>query len=461
MTNVTPIDAVSIYCGESTENDKVYKCNANTMNMFPKITDDSDFRDTDYKMNIFSSMGNNMKTIYQNNITTPIRSKHTLTALGSGYNLSDGVGVYIVETFTLSTKAGIDVNELLTHYLQDDVMTVSKSVKVQIVELIKVEAKRSRNAIPLTIRLFTFIPKPIIDHHTSIYVPSCNVVITKCSYDRLPLHPWSETRLNHDSESRLASQPANVISIDITDHSNSETGVSDDNVKIGRSFYMSIGDKVHKLSSSTDKITPSGATIVLKKQGSITDVISNIKIEDLEEHGIFTNEADAIYHGDNKLQIEDARLKHDLQKLTLDREKLKVSHNEYKKEAKLKRKKLKHDIKKLQVDSNNLARNSMHEITKLEHELLKQKHELVMMAKKYTIETLTNEYKISGLLLDMSKDKQKHIFESFRNEQKYDLDSKRAAEKHTHDMDKSHIDGIWKGVASAIVVLKSVITKKK
>jgi len=425
--------------------------------MFPKISDDSDYRDVDYKMNIFSSMGHGMKTIYQNNISTPIRSKHTLTALGSGFNLSDGVGAYIVETYTLSTKVGIDVNGMLDHYLNDDALTVSASVKAQVAELIKVEAKRTRSAIPLTIRLFTFIPKQIIDHHTSVYIPSHNIVITKCDYNNMPQHPWSTSRLDHDSKLRLTNQPANVISIDITDHGNNDTGVVNDNVKIGRSFYMSIGDKVHKLSSSTDNITPSGATIVLKKQGTVTDVISNIKLEDLEEHGIFTNEADAIYHGDNKLRIEDTRLKHDLKKLTFDKDKLKSAHIEYKKESKFKRKKLKQDINKLEFESEKMRLDAANEVKRLEHELVKMQHEVTIMAKKSYIETLGNEYKIGGLMLDLSRDTQKHHYEIVRNEQKFTLDNARAEDKHKYDIDKIMIDGVWKSVNHALTILKGII----
>jgi hypothetical protein len=362
---------------------------------------------------------------------------------------------------------------MITHYLTTDVLAVNDSVKAQVTELMKEAAQKPRSAASIAIRLITFIPKQVIDHNASIFIPACNIVITKSDYEHLPLHPWSHARLMHDSKARLASQPANVISIDITDHDNNDASVVDDNLKIGRSFYMSIGDKVHKLSSSTDKITPSGATIVLKKQGSITDVITNIKLEDLPEHGIFTNEADAIYHGDNKLRIEDSRLQHDLKKLTLEKEKLRLGHSEYKKEAKLKRKKLKYDLEKLTIDKKNLEISSANEIKKLEHEVTKMSHELIMMAKKSAMETLANEYKSCGLVLDMSKTEMKHLHdinkinvegerakEKHQHEiKKINLESDRAREKHGYDMAKIHIDLVARSVGTAVSVLKNIINK--
>ena len=444
--NALPLSVASYISLETSQEDEIYAPYVPYTDNVGSIRDNNDlYLNSDYKLNFISAMGPNMKVVHKRNIINEIRESKDLTGLIKHYNKElPGEGIYIVETYTLNIFNNTKLDQIISHLARYNTITpdMLKDIYKQYSEF---QSSR-RLSIPIKIRFLSLVPKNLLLEHGSLYIRQYDIVLTGNSYNAIPEHPNSDSKMNLSHIERVNGTTSNTVTVDITDNE-SVLKDTEGNNKRGRNYFMKLGNQVYCFTSTSDGVTPSEAVITIKRQNTEIPEVITVPKEQFEKYGLYEDKTLAIYNGDKKGILEDKKLQLELDKISNDKEKLKQevvklrdSRRTYKKELKLENDKLNKSLKEIAYQNDQLEMKlkleqdkMKHEVLKMEHELNKMKIEKEMLRKKAVMEVLTNNFKILNIRLDMSKDEQKFILEQSRLTNKFKLDNSLLMSKHKLD----------------------------
>jgi len=301
---------------EQRYNDEVFRSNRinNSFND-DNIVRNQHYGNPDYTKHVFTNMGNNLFMIDERNIALPIRNYSDITSFGIKYNTKDdvdkssGLGVYIIERYTILDVTGVNIHSLMKYYRRAADLTEHTIKEIES----KIATCSLNNSI--TVRIVTYIPKYDIDHYKYLFVSNNNVAIVKGMPTDIVKHPNSLTETDKLKRYRILNDDhPNTVSIDIVDNDNPY-----------RPYYMQLGNKVQRFLSNPSNTKANGVTYIIKKDNELLADRTEFELSELDNIGIYKTEELARFNGDKKLILEDVNKELLYRKLDIEDNKVELS----------------------------------------------------------------------------------------------------------------------------------------
>lgn len=270
--------------------------------------EDLTYNTPDYRFYLFSTMGKNICAINNSNILHTVREKNPLKNSVNLHNLQevmsaefDGDGIWIAEYYKVPLIIGINVEQYLSHYIDNMSIAYDDSVKEDIIQTLKDHYGRTMatKALGLTFRIITFIPKSEIVDKKCVYSKETNLVFTTLNNIGSIKHP----NTINDPDMEYPETSNTSILFDVIDN------------KGNTPYYIKVGNNIHKLIPNKSPVKENGATITVRNKEFITDQI-NLNPSDYSDAGIYTSYNECLTNGDVRLLLEEKEL--DFKHLELD-----------------------------------------------------------------------------------------------------------------------------------------------
>ena len=461
----TPIVCSSGYFEESITNDIIFSTNYSN-----NITANSnDWRDNDYELQFFNTMEDiKMVTVHRTNMITGMRRRPSLANFGftNGFAKEkrfSADGVYVIENYTVFTENAASFAEIREYiYSIDNSIELSDNDKHAMRGLFN--KPTSNCSAGYRFRIVYYIPEETIKKNNTLYLYDLDTVISTVAPNKDLIHPNSKKARKMNSNNRVNeyAEP-NLLSIDITNLDSPN-----------KSYFIKIGSKVQKITSSVNDTAHEGYSYVVKNHNSIVEHMTG-SLADLPSVGIYETYDQAEFDGNSELKLKNEKLISDVSKTKLDKEKMEQEYELNLLKLKLEKEQLANDKIKLDRDRDRLELELDSLRHKLDTELIKSANDIESMRMRYEHEKetlriklkiqyldydkkiLDNEIVITKFEIDVHMDKLKNQFDKNLAVFKHELDVEKNQAKHKHDRDKTNIDIISKVINGALLIVKNYI----